>query len=45
MHDIVKKRPQKDSPYACYKLTNKGKDLFPIIHSMTQWGEKYTCHT
>lgn len=41
-HDIVQKQPQESSPYPCYQLTNKGKDLFPIINSMTQWGEKYT---
>lgn len=27
--------------HRCYSLTDKGRDLLPIIDKMAQWGEKY----
>ena len=30
-------------PKVEYTLTNKGKDLYPILNSMKTWGEKYSC--
>lgn len=38
---VIEKYIREGAPYAYYKLTDKGEDLFPIISSMTQWGEKY----
>ena len=28
-------------PRVEYKLTKKGRDLLPILHSMAEWGDKY----
>lgn len=30
-------------PRSEYSLTNKGKDLLPIIQKMSAWGAKYPC--
>ncbi len=27
--------------HRCYALTDKGRDLLPILEKMAQWGEKY----
>ena len=27
--------------HRCYTLTDKGRDLLPILQSMARWGEKY----
>lgn len=32
------------SKYSEYHLTEKGRDLFPILLAMTQWGEKWAAH-
>lgn len=31
-----------DSPYVSYALTDKGRDLIPILQQMIEWGDKYT---
>lgn len=30
-----------DEGYSAYDLTQKGKDLLPILKKMAEWGEKY----
>ena len=31
--------------HRCYKLTDKGRDLIPILRAMAKWGEKHPCKT
>jgi DNA-binding HxlR family transcriptional regulator len=38
---IIKKKFVEVPPRVEYKLTNKGKDLLPILQSMANWGDKY----
>ncbi len=41
-HGILEIAPASDgSAYQEYVLTQKGKDLFPILVSLRQWGERY----
>ncbi|AOP33825.1 HxlR family transcriptional regulator [Leptospira tipperaryensis] len=41
-HGILEIVPASDgSAYQEYVLTQRGKDLFPILVSLRQWGEKY----
>ena len=39
-HDIIEKIPS-GSTRCEYQLTNKGKDLLPILQDMEHWSEKY----
>ncbi|MBO6505772.1 MAG: helix-turn-helix transcriptional regulator [Kordiimonadaceae bacterium] len=32
------------SKYAAYHLTEKGRDLFPVLVAITQWGDKWAVH-
>jgi len=38
---ITKKIYPSVPPKVEYSLTQKGKDLFPVLNSMKKWGEKY----
>ena len=39
---VLQKRPYQDNPVRYeYLLTDKGRDLWPILTSMRQWGDKY----
>ncbi|MFL5846169.1 MAG: winged helix-turn-helix transcriptional regulator [Solirubrobacteraceae bacterium] len=41
--DILEKRPyQERPPRFDYRLTEKGIDLWPVMHSMMSWGDKHT---
>ncbi|MEO1046286.1 MAG: helix-turn-helix domain-containing protein [Pseudomonadota bacterium] len=42
---LLHKAPASDgSKYAEYQLTQKGLELFPVILSLTQWGDKWAKH-
>jgi DNA-binding HxlR family transcriptional regulator len=39
---VLRKVPYSDSPPRYeYRLTNKGRDLWPVLTTMRQWGDKY----
>ena len=38
---LTKKSYDKVPPHIEYSLTNKGKDLFPILDQVENWGKKY----
>jgi len=43
-HDILTRRPYAEHPGRTlyeYRLTEKGLDLYPVLVSMMQWGNKY----
>ncbi len=41
-HDILAQRPASDgSAYKEYALTKKGRDLFPVIVALRQWGDDH----
>lgn len=41
-HKILRREKYQDSPPRQeYRLTDKGLDLYPIVVSMTRWGDKY----
>ncbi len=41
-HDIIQKDSCAGAPNRCeYHLTQKGKDLVPILRNMANWGERY----
>ena len=41
-HDILAQRPASDgSAYKEYALTQKGRDLFPLIVALRQWGDNH----
>jgi DNA-binding HxlR family transcriptional regulator len=41
-HGILELRPASDgSAYSEYVLTKKGRDLFPLLVALRQWGETY----
>jgi DNA-binding HxlR family transcriptional regulator len=40
---ITKTQYAEAPPRVEYGLTQKGEDLLPILQSMAEWGEKYTC--
>ena len=43
--DLLDKVPASDgSKYAEYQLTEKGRELFPILLALTQWGDKWAAH-
>ena len=31
----------RDETKQCYRLTQKGQDLIPVLRAMAEWGEKY----
>jgi len=39
-HDIIEKLPS-ESTRCEYRLTDKGRDLLPILQDMEQWSDKY----
>lgn len=42
---LLEKGPGRDgSKYAEYRLTEKGRDLFPVLLALTQWGDKWAAH-
>jgi DNA-binding HxlR family transcriptional regulator len=41
-HDIVERRRYQDRPERYeYHLTEKGRDLFPVLMTLMAWGDKY----
>lgn len=41
-HEIITKKSFAESPPRVeYALTNKGRDLLPVLKQMATWGEKY----
>lgn len=40
-HEIIQKVQTGSSSRCDYKLTDKGRDLLPILQSMADWGTKY----
>lgn len=41
-HDVLTRRLYKDTPKRYeYRLTTKGRDLFPVISTILNWGDKY----
>jgi DNA-binding HxlR family transcriptional regulator len=41
-HGILEKRPYSEHPPRYeYRLTEKGRDLWPVLVAMRQWGDKY----
>jgi DNA-binding HxlR family transcriptional regulator len=41
-HKIVHKKMLSETPPRCqYSLTQKGRDLTPVLQQMADWGEKY----
>ncbi len=42
---LLDKVPASDgSKYVEYQLTEKGRDLFPVMLALTQWGDKWAAH-
>ena len=42
---LLDKTPGADgSKYSEYQLTEKGKELFPILTALAQWGDKWAAH-
>jgi DNA-binding HxlR family transcriptional regulator len=40
--DVLKKVPYQDNPVRYdYKLTERGRDLWPVLTAMRQWGDKW----
>jgi len=40
--DIIEKRPYQQRPVRYrYQLTRKGRDLYPVISAMIDWGNRY----
>ena len=42
---LVKVRYQDHPPRYDYRLTDKGRDLWPVLTAMRQWGDKYEAPT
>ena len=41
-HDVLEKRPYQTNPVRHeYRLTEKGRDLYPVISTVLNWGDKY----
>jgi DNA-binding HxlR family transcriptional regulator len=39
---ILERRPYQDNPVRCeYRLTDKGRDLWPVIVTLRQWGDRW----
>ena len=40
--DIIEKLPYQERPLRYrYQLTNKGRDLYPVLSAMIDWGNRY----
>lgn len=40
---ILERRPYQERPPRCeYRLTQKGRDLYPVLLALMQWGDRYT---
>lgn len=45
-HGVLERRQYQDRPPRCeYRLTEKGRDLYPVLISMLTWGDKWTAGT
>jgi DNA-binding HxlR family transcriptional regulator len=42
---IISKEPSEDGSRCVYKLTDKGRDLMPVLQSMQAWSSKYPALT
>ena len=43
-HDVIMREVYQQQPVRYeYRLTAKGKDLFPVISALVTWGDKYYC--
>ena len=42
--NIIESADVEHIAYKSYRLTAKGRDLLPILHSMADWGDKYPSH-
>jgi DNA-binding HxlR family transcriptional regulator len=41
-HDILERRPYRERPTRhAYRLTEKGRDLYPVIASLLRWGDRW----
>lgn len=41
-HGVLEQRPYQDKPVRFeYRLTQKGRDLYPVIATLITWGDKY----
>jgi DNA-binding HxlR family transcriptional regulator len=41
-HGVLETRPYQDRPVRHeYRLTTKGRDLFPVINALVTWGDRY----
>lgn len=38
---VMERRPADDAPYDAYYLTEKGRDLAPVIIALTDWGDRW----
>jgi DNA-binding HxlR family transcriptional regulator len=38
---VLERRPSEDSPYDEYYLTEKGRDLAPVVMALTSWGDRW----
>jgi DNA-binding HxlR family transcriptional regulator len=42
-HGVLERRQYQDRPPRCeYRLTEKGRDLYPVLVSMLDWGDRWT---
>lgn len=42
-HGVLERRQYQDRPPRCeYRLTEKGRDLYPVLVSMLTWGDRWT---
>ncbi|OUR95025.1 hypothetical protein A9Q81_14785 [Gammaproteobacteria bacterium 42_54_T18] len=42
---VLEKVPSKDGAWAIYSLTQKGRELTPIVMELAKWGSKWSSHT
>lgn len=41
-HEILTKSKCRDGNYEEYRLTQKGRDIYPILMAVRDWGDRYT---
>lgn len=42
-HGVLERRQYQDRPPRCeYRLTEKGRDLYPVLVAMLSWGDRWT---